>query len=119
MLKLRLKFLLETKGVSNPYNFLIKHGFSPNIATRYLNSKVDMVNLAYLEKLCLILQCSPNELFEWEPAKDITLNESHPMAMLIRNDKPFNIISHINNLPLDKVKQLQQYIAELDKKKED
>lgn len=116
MLKLRLKFILETKGVVNPYNFLIKHGFTPNIATRYLNSKVDMVNLAYLEKLCLILHFSPNELFEWEPSKDATVTEEHPLAMLIRNDKPFNIISHINKLPLDKVKQLQEYIAELDKK---
>jgi len=56
MLKIRLRFVLESKGITNPYNFLIKNGFTPNIATRYLNGKVDHLKLNYLEKLCKILQ---------------------------------------------------------------
>lgn len=116
MFKLRVKYIMETKGIVNPYNFLIKQGFTPNIASRYINGTVDLMNLAYLEKLCLLLQCTPHDLLEWEPPKEETVTDSHPLSPLIRNDKPYNIITHINKLPLSKVKQLQEYISELDKK---
>lgn len=113
MFKIRLRFILESKGIPNPYNFMIKNGFTPNIATRYINGIMDTMNLAYLEKLCLILQCTPHDLLEWVPPKDVKVTDEHPLHPLIRHEKPYDIISHINQLPFDKVKHVQEYIEQL------
>jgi DNA-binding Xre family transcriptional regulator len=116
MLKLRIRFVLESKGITNPYNFLIKEGFTPNIATRYLNGKVDQLSLRYLEKLCIILQCTPHDLLEWEPSGDTNITEAHPLYPLIRNERPFDIVKRINKLPLSQVKQVQEFIEQMKSK---
>ena len=71
------------------------------------------MNLDNLEKLCLLLKCTPHDLLEWEPPSDIKVTESHPLYPLIRDDEPYNILSHINKLPLSKVKEVQEFIERI------
>ena len=113
MLKFRVRFLLESKGIVNPYNYLIRIGFTPNVASRTLNGKIDQLKLTHINKLCTVLQCTPNDLFEWLPGKDEALPENHPLLNLVRNDKPFHIISHINKLSFDQIKEVEQLIARM------
>lgn len=113
MLRFRVRYLLESKGIANPYNFLIKSGFTPNVATRTLNGNAEQVKLRYINRLCKVLQCTPDDLFEWYAGKDETLPDNHPLLKLVRNDKPFGIIRHINQLSLDQIKQVEQFINTL------
>lgn len=118
MFKLRLKFILESKGIVSPYKYMIKNGFTPNTTLRYINGQVDLMNLAYLEKLCLMLQCTPHDLLEWVPSDGTTVSEDHPLNALIRKDKAYDIVSHINKLSLSEIKKVQEYIEQFDKKED-
>jgi DNA-binding Xre family transcriptional regulator len=119
MLMIRVRFILESKGIANPYNYLVKNGFTPNTATRYLHGRVDLMNLDNLEKLCILLQCTPHDLLEWDPPSDTKVTQSHPLFPLIRNEQSYNIVKHINQLPLSKVKKVQEFIEKLKDTRED
>ena len=111
MLQFRIRFLLESKGIVKPYNFLIKNGFTPNVATRCLQGKIMVLKLSQITRLCTILGCTPNDLLEWVPQTNVSrLPETHPLHTLVRNDKPFNIIDQINHLTLDQIKEVEQLI---------
>jgi hypothetical protein len=113
MLQLRVRFLLESKGIPNPFNYLIKMGFTPNVATRVLNGKIERIGISQVNRLCTALVCTPNELFAWKPAKDESLSAQHPLLGLIRNDTPFNIIGKIEHLSMDQLKEVEQFISKI------
>ena len=113
MLRLRLKYLLESKGIINPYNFLIRNGFTPNVATRSINGKIEQLKLSHVNKLCTVLHCTPDDLLEWYAGKNEALPDNHPLLSLVRNDKPFNIIGHLNKLSFDQIKEVEQIIAKM------
>ncbi len=118
MLNLRIRFIIESKGIANPYTFLTKHGFTANMAHRYINGKVEHLKLSHLEKFCTILNCTPHDLLEWVP-KEGNYSSSHPLAPLVRNEKVFNILGYINKLPLEQVKELQEFLVKQSLKKEE
>jgi DNA-binding Xre family transcriptional regulator len=113
MLRLRLRFILESKGIVNPYKFLVKNGFSPDVASRCAHERIEQLKLKHFNKLCTILQCTPNDLLEWVPDKNEVLSDNHPLRTLERQDKPFNIISHIKHLSLDQVKEVEKLISKI------
>lgn len=113
MLQLRVRFLLDSKGIPNPYNYLIRIGFTPNIATRILNRKMEHIRISQINRLCTALICTPDDLFEWTPGKDETLSPDHPLQALIRNDTPFNIIGKISHLSMDQLKEVEQFISKI------
>lgn len=44
MLHFNLAYLLDSKGIVNPYNFLIKQGLTPNVATRCVRGKIEQLS---------------------------------------------------------------------------
>lgn len=113
MLHFRLRYLLETKGITQPYNYLIRLGFTPNVSTRLLNSKMGQLKLSQIQLLCKELHCTPNDLLEFVPSHESILPENHPLLTLVRDDKPFNIIGRINQLSFDEIKEVEQLISKL------
>ena len=114
MLVFNLTRLLKIKGISNPTRFFMNMGYSKSIA--YRMSKNDTYNFTTnkLEQLCLALNCSPNDLFEYIPEKNSTITPSHPLNHLIRHDKTQIIYSLLHELPIEKILEL----ADLVKKEE-
>ncbi len=113
MLRLRIHFMLESKGIANPYNFLVKNGFSPNTATRSIHGRISQLKLSHINKLCTILQCTPNDLLEWTPDKNEILSDKHPLRTLERKEKAFNIVNHLNQLSFEQVKEVQKLITKI------
>ncbi len=66
MLFLNLQRMAELKKIPNLQKFLLKNGFSPNVAHRINNRSYSHIKFENLEKLCLLFDCTPNDLFEWE-----------------------------------------------------
>ncbi len=83
MLFLNLQRIAEIKKIPNLQKFLIKNGFSPNVAHRISNRSDSNIKFAYLEKVCLLFNCTPNDLFEWEPIN----NEHTNIALKTLNHK--------------------------------
>jgi DNA-binding Xre family transcriptional regulator len=113
MLRLRIHFMLESKGIVNTYNFLVKNGFSPNLATRCAHGKLEQLKLSHINKLCTMLHCTPNDLIEWIADKNEILSDNHPLKTLERKEKPFNMINHLKQLSFDQVKEVQQLISKI------
>lgn len=113
MLRFRLRQLMDLRGISQQYNFLIRNGFSPNVATRCINDDISQLKLSHITKLCVALKCTPNDLFEWRPNGNMNINENHPLNDLIRDEKPFHLFSNLNNLSLDQMKEVKQFIESM------
>ena len=69
MLQLNLKRIFKARGIEQPYKFLAQNGFVPFTAHKYKNGKVEHMRLDHIEKLCTVLNCTPNDIFEIEITK--------------------------------------------------
>ncbi len=113
MLQFRIRYLLDSKGIVNPYNFLIKNGFTPNVATRLIHDNQGQLKLSQVTKLCKLLKCTPDDMLKWVGTKDDNLSNDHPLLTLVRTDTPYNIIGDLHNLSLDQIKEVHQFINHL------
>ena len=102
--------VFKSRGIDRPFSFLVKHGYSNNFATRVANSRVSRLNLTELEKLCVMLQCTPNDLMQWIPGSSDNDNDEHPLAPLKRNNKVVELTKILNSIPLDKLDDIESII---------
>jgi DNA-binding Xre family transcriptional regulator len=111
MLKLNIQRILAGRAIDRPYTYLVKQGFSKNLAFRLKAGKMKQVNLADIEKLCLMFQCTPNELLEWSPAEKANA-ENQPLRELIRINPKVDIRSVLNTLPYARIAEMEKLISE-------
>src|SRR5689334_17573041 len=98
MLTFNLTPILKARGISKPHKFFTSNGFSPSYATRLVKNDIRSIQIDYLEKLCTILNCTPNDLIEWTPSKENEKNKSHPLQPLLKNDIDAQFSQTIQNL---------------------
>ena len=110
MLVFNLTRLLKIKGISNPTRFFMNMGYSNSIA--YRMSKNDTYNFTTkkLEQLCLALNCSPNDLFEYIPEKNNSIPQNHPLNNLIRQEQTKLINTLLQELPIEKIVELAELV---------
>ena len=108
MLSLNLKPIFRARGIENPYSFLVKAGFPSYTAHNLLNSKTVTFRLRHIDKLCAILNCTPNDLLLWTANRNEKLPESHPLTRLKKQNVDLNWQDTIKTIPLD---QLQQIVS--------
>lgn len=105
--------MFELRGIKKPLPFMVKNGFSYNVAWRYFHGQVTRADLEHIETLCLQLNCTPNDLLEWHPAKDVPQNPSHPLNALRPKTDTQTITQLLSDFPTDKIEELQKAILEL------
>lgn len=82
MLVLKLKEYLTESGKQEPLKFLVKSlGIKKGKAYKLLNGKQQSINHADLSKLCLELQCTPNDLYYWQPSPSMPIRPNHPILL--------------------------------------
>lgn len=113
MLIFNVKRIFELRGIEKPYTFLVKHGFANQMATNICNNKIGYVKASQMEKLCLLLHCTPNDLFEWQPNENFTNAENHPLKALTREKPSPHISKLIKDLPVEKMSELEELIKNL------
>src|SRR4051812_41222041 len=87
MLGLNLERILKLRGISEPFAWLTRNGFKSDTAHRILNNRRSHLKMAYLEKLCLLLNCTPNDLMEWHAGENVQHIKQHPLNALVRNEE--------------------------------
>jgi len=110
MLTFNFTRIFKLRGIDKPFSYLVKSGYSDNFATRIANNRIEKMNLKDVERLCLLLQCTPNDLIQWYPSKEDENNEKHPLFSLKRSDKVMQLTKVLNAVPLDKLQQIEQLI---------
>lgn len=115
MLKYNISRMFRIRGIHRPYTYLVRRGFKPNYVSRLLNGKVGSLRMEHLEKVCLELNCTPNDILEWIPDK-IIQKDDYELRQLIRADHSGKIESLLNALPLDDLEDVENYIrSKIDK----
>ena len=65
MIKLRVAKILKEKGKTN-YWLYKQMGMSYQNFMRMINNQTKSIQYANIEALCVILECQPNDLFEFD-----------------------------------------------------
>ncbi len=107
---INVSHLCALKNIDRPFTFLRSHGFTHNTATQLVNNEIKEINLAYIEKLCIIFNCTPNDLFDYKNTQPLGDNTHNPLIALIKTQVPVNFNELVRNLPLDKLKEIEEEI---------
>lgn len=117
MLKLNLTGIFKARNITKPYSYLVKAGFSPNVATRIANNQVDSMQFRHIELLCFILNCEPNDLFSWTPDTKISVSENHSLNKL-KKASDADSLNLIAQLSYKQLLKLSEKIEDIKKETE-
>ncbi len=112
MLKFNFKTVFAARGIQSPTGFLRKAGFSPNTASNIATGKLEKLNLKQLERLCILLNCTPHDLLVWEPDASVGEPGRFELSRLIGGKKVLSLQNELNALTLEKVGEVQRFIEE-------
>lgn len=111
MINLNINRIVRQKGIGKPYSFLRSLGFTHNIATRYTTATHKVMKLADIEKLCLALHCTPNDLLEWgQSPADPALPSNHPLQALHRTNPASDMTNLLLNASPEKLVEVQRLL---------
>ena len=102
--------VFKSRGIDKPFSFLVKSGYSDNFATRIVNNRIAKLNLRDIEKLCELLQCTPNDFLEWIPESKDLNTLTHPLASIKRRDGVVHLTQLLNTVPLHKLAEIEALI---------
>ncbi len=115
MLKYNLSKIFAARGIVYKTAYLNKLGFSPRVSNRIASGEFVSLSPYHLEVLCLGLNCTPNDLMEWQPDKPELLNEDVQLKKLLSTENNYNILRIINGVPIDKMEEFSKKIEEVKK----
>ena len=110
MLKYNLKRIFNARLINKPIGFLMKSGFKSQSAYSIASGKIKSLTPDKIEKLCIALHCTPNDLFDWSEDSKNLLDNNHPLRNLKRNPDDDDLISVTKTLPLDTLSKLSQQL---------
>ncbi|CAN5155068.1 hypothetical protein BH11BAC6_BH11BAC6_02840 [soil metagenome] len=110
MLTFNLSRIFKARSIDKPSQYLIRLGFSRNMATSFKQGNARLLNLNHVELLCDNLKCTPNDMLEWVPSKEQENISNHPLEALRHRNKATEVVKLINDLPFDKLQQIEEMI---------
>ena len=114
MLKYNIKALCTARGITKPVGHLTKAGINPNMASQLINNKLASLKPSVIEKLCVYLNCTPNDLIEWIPEEN-TNTQNHPLETLMKKQLPTQLQNIMQDIPINKLQDFENKMLELKK----
>ena len=111
MLYINLKRVMRLRGVENHYKMLLDLGFAPATARNLLGNAVRRISFKHLERLCLALNCTPNDVLQWLPPDNQATPEAQALIKLKRNQDE-DISKLLNTLPMEKFEQIAEILQD-------
>jgi Cro/C1-type HTH DNA-binding domain len=114
MLVYKISEVLQACGIKNPVIYLVKAGIGKSKAIGLLKNTQKTITLLDLSKLCQLLQCTPNDLLDWQPNSKFNIAENHPilfkLSKIPKNANWYDLVSLV-----DKAKAVELYkkVAEM------
>jgi DNA-binding Xre family transcriptional regulator len=113
MLVFNLTNIFQARGITNPAGFLRKNGFSYDSAHRFSSAQMVKPSLVLIERLCIVLNCTPNDILEWRPDEGASYKDNLALAGLKKEKKEYNYLKMIKDLPLEKIDAIEKVINEM------
>ena len=115
MLKFNPRRIFALRGVEKPTTFLVKQGVARSTAIKFMNAHSSMFKTSYVELICVGMNCTPNDLFDWYEDSKTKIPEDHPLKALERKEKIKNISELLHDMPVEKLTQLEGLINDFKK----
>ncbi|MCD9187051.1 MAG: helix-turn-helix transcriptional regulator [Pyrinomonadaceae bacterium] len=115
MLIFNPKRIFALRGVESASGMLARNGFLPSTATRFLQADTSLVKIRSIEKVCVLMNCTPNDLFEWKPDNKTVLAENHPLNTLKREGQMKNLRELLQDMPVEKLAEVENFVNNLKK----
>jgi DNA-binding Xre family transcriptional regulator len=113
MLVFNIRRVLAIRGIGRALDFMTKNGFTRASAVNIYNFYVSNIKVKNLEKLCRLLNCTPNDFFEWRAVEnEEPIAETHALNSL-RRDKTAEINNLMKEIPLEKLSEVEGFLKEL------
>lgn len=112
MLYLNLKRVMRLRGIEKLNKFIIDLGFAPATARKLLSNQVWRLDLDHLERFCLALNCTPNDLLQWIPPENRSDADAQALMKLKREEKE-DLSKLLVSLPMDKFEEAASILQEL------
>lgn len=119
MLIYSINKLLVSKGIKYKINFFQKCGFTYNAARNIASDRMGGVHLKTIEKICVALDCTPNDLLTYVPDHN-PVGGDHPLRTLNDDRYKNEIVEGIellNTTELEAIKEHLRLILEQKKAK--
>lgn len=101
------------RGIDEPYRWLVRNGFVPQTATTWTKYRIGYVKPEHIEKLCLLLNCTPNDLFQWREDNKTVVPEGHALRTLKRDNDAPSATELLRDIPANKLEKLSEILEEL------
>lgn len=116
MLRFNVMRVMNLRGIHQPWVFLVRNGFIRSTANNFFNGNVHEIKVAHIEKLCLLLNCAPSDLFEWQTdANSPALAENHALKSLAREKSAPTITEIVKDLPLEQMEEIGALLRQMKK----
>lgn len=112
MIKYDFDRILKARGIERPFTYLRNAGFNDHMATRIKNNRVIRLDLKHLERACLLLRCTPNDLMVWIPEKGAQIDKEHPMNVIRKSEHEINLVQTLNSVPIGKLEAINKLIKD-------
>jgi len=113
MLIFNPKKIFALRGIENPTGFLAKNGINRSTASRVLNYRESYVRIEYIEKICVLLNCTPGDLFEWKPDSKTQIAENHALNTIRKHGEDKSFSELVKDIPVEKLKDLETILEDL------
>ena len=119
MLKLKLKEILLAQGKKSPQAWLQENcKLTKTKANNLINHKQKSIAFEDLSRICIALECTPDELFWWDNSKKLKVAEWHPLSSkLSLPEKHANWTKRIEGLNPARVEALKNFMVSLETEK--
>jgi DNA-binding Xre family transcriptional regulator len=108
MLIFNPKRLMAMRGIEKMFNYLHKNGFIRTTASYLLNGTASHIKIEHIGRLCFMLNCTPNDLFEWRPDTTGALPENHALQAIVKTDMNLtNIKELLKEIPPDRLTEVE------------
>lgn len=114
MLSLNLTPIFKARGITKPYSYLVKNGFTNFTASNILNSNSRSFRLDHIEMLCNLLVCEPNDLLLFTPDKDKQYAPNNPLLKLAGDDGSNDWSDTLATMPFKELKEAAKIIVSKD-----
>ncbi len=113
MLTLDLKPIMQAKGMKKMYTTLVQAGVPVPSARKLADGSVKMLSLAHLERICLLLKCTPNDVLSWVPAEGQAV-EGQPLAQLRTEEgKGLEWLADAQGMSVEELRALGEKLKEV------
>lgn len=114
MIKLRIKELLNRRGIKDVYTHLKKNGVSARVAGNISRDEQNKLSLALLEKLCDIGHCSANEVLVYIPKNEAEAMRKTYLAPMLPDKVEVNAAEKLKSINQENLKKVEEFMKGLE-----